>query len=48
MERVGALGSLALVLRAPGQSILDPDPLDDQHLVLDLDVTFSGCFETSV
>ena len=48
MVRVGALGSLALVFRTPGQSILDPDPLDDQDLVLDLDVAFSSCFETSV
>jgi hypothetical protein len=33
-----ALRSLPLFRRAAGQRVLDPDPLDDEHPVLDLDI----------
>jgi len=36
------LGGLALVRRTTPQHVVDSDPLDDKHPVLDLDVAF-GC-----
>jgi hypothetical protein len=40
--RVRPLGSLALVGRAAGQGVVDVNALDNEHLVLDLDLTFGG------
>ena len=41
VERMGALGRLALVGGAARQLVPDPDALDDEHLVFDHDVAFS-------
>jgi hypothetical protein len=40
--RVRSLGSLALVRRAAGQGVVHVNPLDNEHPVLDLDLTFGG------
>jgi hypothetical protein len=40
--RVRPLGSFALIGRAAGQSVVHVNPLDHEHAVLDLDLTFGG------
>jgi hypothetical protein len=37
---VRSLRSVPLLRRAASQRVVDPNPLDDQHAILDLDVTF--------
>jgi hypothetical protein len=37
--RVRALGGLSLVSRTVAKRVVDTDPLDDQDLVLEVDVT---------
>jgi len=39
---VRPLGGLALIGRASRQRVVHPDPLDDEHPVFHLDVTFGG------
>jgi hypothetical protein len=41
MEAVGPFGRLPFVLRAAGQPVSDPDPLDHQDFILDLHIAFS-------
>ena len=40
VEAVRPLGRLQLLLRTPGELVAHPDPLDDQHLVLQDDISF--------
>jgi hypothetical protein len=40
--RVRPLGSLTLVGRAAREGVVHVNPLDNEHPVLDLDLTFGG------